>query len=110
LLVQVLMQAIARQTQHAGQVTLTISGTHGEQHKVRQAYLRTPVSWRSCVKLRSSWNPVQRWYRISEVLKRYLKGRQLDAPLRLASARAARGGCGRQHIRGTTHHQLPDLG
>ncbi len=69
------MQAIARQTQHAGQVTLTI-----------------------------------RWYRISEVLKRYLKGRQLDAPLRLAPARTARGGCGRQHIRGTTHRQLPDLG
>jgi len=31
-------------------------------------------------------DPVQRWYRIlSEALKRYLKGRQLDPPLRLAS-------------------------
>ena len=30
---------------------------------------------------------VQRWYRIlSEALKRYLKGRQLDPPLRLAPA------------------------
>jgi hypothetical protein len=32
-------------------------------------------------------NPVQRWYRIlSEALKRYLKGRQLDPPPRLAPA------------------------
>src|SRR5580692_7615934 len=35
-----LMQAIARQTQHAGQVTLTLSSTHGDQHKARRAYLR----------------------------------------------------------------------
>jgi hypothetical protein len=33
------------------------------------------------------FDPVQRWYRIlSEALKRYLKGRQLDPPLRLAPA------------------------
>ena len=35
-----LLQAIARQTHHAGQVTLTISSAHGEQHKARRAYLR----------------------------------------------------------------------
>jgi hypothetical protein len=28
------------QTQHAGQVTLTITSTYGEQHKARRAYLR----------------------------------------------------------------------
>jgi hypothetical protein len=32
-------------------------------------------------------DPVQRWYHIlSEALKRYLKSRQLDPPLRLAPA------------------------
>ena len=35
-----LMHAIARHTQHAGQVTLTLSSTHGDQHKARRAYLR----------------------------------------------------------------------
>jgi hypothetical protein len=33
------------------------------------------------------FDPVQRWYRIlSEAPKRYLKGRQLDPPLRPAPA------------------------
>ena len=31
---------IARQTRHAGQVTLTISSAHGEQRKARRAYVR----------------------------------------------------------------------
>ena len=35
-----LLQAIARQTRHAGQVTLTISSAHGERHKARRAYVR----------------------------------------------------------------------
>jgi hypothetical protein len=35
-----LLQAIARQTQHAGQTTLTLSSTHGEQHRARRAYLQ----------------------------------------------------------------------
>ncbi len=81
-----LMQAIARQTQHAGQVTLTITSTHGEQHKARRAYLRIAGF---LARLRPSCPGAvgvrcKRWYRIlSEALKRYLKGRQLDPPLRL---------------------------
>jgi hypothetical protein len=34
------MQAIARETQHAGQVTLTITSTHGVQHEARRSYRR----------------------------------------------------------------------
>jgi len=80
-----LMQAIARQTQHAGQVTLTISSTHGEQHKARRAYLRIAGFLARLRQTAEQLDPVQRWYRIlSEALKRYLKGRQLDPPLRLA--------------------------
>jgi len=82
-----LMEAIARQTQHAGQVTLTISSTHGERHKARRAYQRIA---RFLAGLRSSaeqLDAVQRWYRIlSEALKRYLKGRRLEPPPRLAPA------------------------
>jgi hypothetical protein len=35
-----LLQAIARKTQHAGRTTLSVSSTHGEQQTARQAYLR----------------------------------------------------------------------
>ena len=82
-----LMQAIARQTQHAGQVTLPITSTHGEQHKARRAYLRIAGFLARLRQTAEQLDPVQRWYRIlSEALKRYLKGRQLDPPLRLAPA------------------------
>src|ERR1700720_2758277 len=35
-----LLTALARRTHHAGQVTLTVSSAHGEQHLARRAYLR----------------------------------------------------------------------
>ena len=35
-----LLQAIARKTQHAGRTTLSVSSTHGEQQTARRAYLR----------------------------------------------------------------------
>ena len=70
-----LMQAIARQTQHAGQVTLTISSTHGEQHKARRAYLRIAGFLAQLRQTAEQLDPVQRWYRIlSEALKRYPEG------------------------------------
>ena len=51
-----LMQAIARQTQHAGQVTLTISST-GVANSIKhgEPTCGSPASWRNCGKLRSSW-------------------------------------------------------
>jgi hypothetical protein len=82
-----LMQAIARQTQHAGQMKLTITSTHGEQRKARRAYLRIAGFLARLRQTAEQLDPVQRWHRIlSEALKRYLKGRQLDPPLRLAPA------------------------
>ncbi len=82
-----LMQAIARQTQHAGQVTLTITSTHGEPHKARRAYLRIAGFLAQLRQTAEQLDPVQRRYRIlSQALKRYLKGRQLDPPRRLAQA------------------------
>ena len=35
-----LLQVIARKTQHAGRTTLSVSSTHGEQQAARRAYLR----------------------------------------------------------------------
>ena len=82
-----LLQAIARQTQHAGQTTLTLSSTHGEQHKARRGYLRIAGFLARLRETAEQLDPLQRWYRIlSEALKRYLKGRQLDPPPRLAPA------------------------
>src|SRR6202011_133736 len=106
-----LMQAIARQTQHAGQVTLTIASTHGDRHKARQAYLRIARFLAQLRQTAEQLDPAQRWYRIlSEALKRYLKGRQLDPPLRFAPALAARLGCKVRQIQSRFQGQLPDLG
>src|SRR5438874_1570179 len=50
-----LMQAIARQTQHAGQVTLTTAARMANSTKHGEPTCGSPASWRSCGKLRSSW-------------------------------------------------------
>jgi hypothetical protein len=82
-----LLQAIARQTRHAGQLTLRVSSSHGEQHKARRAYIRIAGFLARLRQTAEQLNPLQRWYRIlSEALKRYLKGRQLDPPLPIAAA------------------------
>ena len=79
-----LLQAIARKTQHAGRTTLLVSSTHGEQQVARRAYLRIArffASWRAKAE---QLDAVQRWYRIlSEALRKYLRGRQLIPPARL---------------------------
>ena len=82
-----LMQAIARQTRHAGQVTLTVSSMHGEGDKARLAYVRIASFLGRLRQTAEQLDPLQRWYRIlSEALKCYLKGRKLDPPLRLQPA------------------------
>jgi hypothetical protein len=82
-----LLTAVARRTQHAGQVKLTVSSTHAGQHLARRAYVRIA---RFLAELRNSaeqLDSLQRWYRIlSEALRYFLKGRQLDPPLRLNPA------------------------
>jgi hypothetical protein len=82
-----LLTAVARRTQHAGQMKLTISSTHASQHLARRAYVRIA---RFLAELRNSaeqLDRLQRWYRIlSEALRYFLKGRQLDPPPRLNPA------------------------
>lgn len=82
-----LLSAVARRTQHAGQLKLTVSSTHASQRRARQAYVRIA---RFLTELRQSaeqLDALQRWYRIlSEALRSFLKGRQLDPPRRLNPA------------------------
>jgi len=68
-----LLTAVARRTQHAGQVKLTISSPHANQHLARRAYVRIA---RFLAELRNSaeqLDRLQRWYRIlSEALRYFL--------------------------------------
>jgi hypothetical protein len=82
-----LLSAIARKTQHAGQVTLTISSTHGMRDKARRAYVRIAGFLAALRQSAEQLDPLARWYRIlSEALRHFLKGRQLLPPLRLNPA------------------------
>jgi hypothetical protein len=79
-----LLSAIARRTQHAGQVTLTISSTHGMRDKARAAYVRIAGFLARLRENAEQLDPLEKWYRIlSEALRHFLKGRQLQPPLRL---------------------------
>jgi hypothetical protein len=79
-----LLQAIARKTQHAGRTTLSVSSTHGEQQTARRAYLRIARFFAKLREKAEQLDAVQRWYRIlSEALRKYLRGRQLIPPARL---------------------------
>jgi hypothetical protein len=82
-----LLSAIARRTQHAGQVTLTISSTHGMRDKARRAYVRIAGFLAELRENAEQLDPLEKWYRIlSEALRHFLHGRQLQPPLRLNPA------------------------
>jgi hypothetical protein len=82
-----LLSAIARRTQHAGQVTLTISSAHGMRDKARRAYVRIAGFLADLRKTAEQLDRLERWYRIlSEALRYFLKGRQLPRPIRLNPA------------------------
>jgi hypothetical protein len=82
-----LLSAIARKTQHAGQVTLTISSTHGMRDKARHAYIRIAGFLAGLRQNAEQLDPLEKWYRIlSEALRHFLHGRQLQPPLRLNPA------------------------
>src|SRR5947208_12735297 len=74
-----LLTALAWRTHHAGQVTLTVSSAHGEQHLARRAYLRI-----AGFRLRQSAEQLDalgRWYRIlSEALRHYCTAGSSNRP------------------------------
>ncbi|MFL5283206.1 MAG: hypothetical protein ACJ8AW_19995, partial [Rhodopila sp.] len=76
-----------RRTNHAGQTTLTISSTHARRDETRMAYARLAGFLARLRQNAEQLDPLQRWYRIlSEALRPFLKGRQLEPPLRLNPA------------------------
>jgi Transposase DDE domain group 1 len=85
-----LLQAIGRQTNHAGRTTLTVTSTHGEHHRARRAFTRIAAFFAELRKTAEQLSAVERWYKIlSQALIKYLRGRQLVPPRLLASAGAA---------------------
>lgn len=82
-----LLQAIGRQTQHAGQTTITITSPHGQHQRARRAFLRIAGFFAGLRQTAEQLTDLDRWYRIlSFALSKYLKGRQLDPPRRLQPA------------------------
>ena len=76
-----LMHAVARRTEHAGQTTLTITSIHGQHERVQTAYRRIAAFFATLRSTAEQLAPLERWYRIlSQVMKKYLKGRLLRAP------------------------------
>jgi hypothetical protein len=64
-----LLSAIARKTQHAGQVRLSISSPHGMRDKARIAYVRIAGFLGGLRQNAEQLDPLARWYRIlSEAL------------------------------------------
>ena len=71
-----LLTALARRTHHAGQVRLTVSSAHGEQHLARRAYLRIAGFMARLRQSAEQLDALGRWYRIlSEALRHYLSRR-----------------------------------
>ena len=81
-----LLHGVARQTQHGGQTTLTISSTHSQAQSIQRA-LASLAGFLSEVRATArqlSWQT--RWRTIlSRVFIRFLQGRQLAAPKLLAA-------------------------
>jgi hypothetical protein len=85
-----LLQAIGRQTRHAGRTTVTITSSHGEHHRARKALTRIAGFFNALRKTAEQLTPLERWYRIlSEALKKFLRGRKLIPPRQLSPAGAA---------------------
>ena len=82
-----LLEAIGRQTNHAGRTTVTITSTHGQRHRARRALTRIAAFFAELRATAEQLTDLDRWCRIlSRALVKYLKGRQLDPPRRLQPA------------------------
>jgi DNA-binding FadR family transcriptional regulator len=82
-----LLQAIARQTTHAGRTTLTVTSTHGDHYRARQALTRIAAFFAELRNTAEQLTALDRWYRIlSQALVKFLRGRKLVPPPRLQPA------------------------
>lgn len=82
-----LLTAIGRQTNHAGQTTIHVSSAHAKHPWAREALARISTFLKTLHSTAEQLDPLRRWYRIlSQAFVKYLKGRQLDPPPRLSTA------------------------
>jgi hypothetical protein len=82
-----LLHSVARQTRHAGQTRLTVTACHGRRDQVIQALRRISKFFQELRQTAEQLTATERWVRIlSQALVKYLRGRQLRAPPRLAAA------------------------
>ncbi|HJZ15458.1 MAG TPA: transposase [Stellaceae bacterium] len=85
-----LLQAIGRQTTHAGRTTVTITSSHGAHDRARTALTRIAGFFAQLRSTAEQLTALERWYRIlSQALKKYLRGRQLVPPRQFQPAGAA---------------------
>jgi hypothetical protein len=76
-----LLQAVARETRHAGQTTLSITSSHGRSRPVRRALARLVDFLRTLNQSAEQLTGVERWCRIlSRALIKYLHGREIKPP------------------------------
>lgn len=87
-----LLQAIGRQTKHAGRTTVTITSTHGKHQHARRALTRIAAFFTDLRKTAEQLTAIERWYRIlSHALVKYLRGRQLLRPKLIPAGAASYG-------------------
>jgi hypothetical protein len=76
-----MLHAVGRQTEHAGQTKLTITSAHGKADKIRLALKRISIFFDRLRSTAEQLNQKQRWVRILEAaMVKYLQGRPLQPP------------------------------
>jgi hypothetical protein len=75
------LHGVGKQTRHAAQKALTVTGTHGRAAYVRAAYERVCAFFNGLKAIAPQLAPLQCWCRIlSEAMKKYLQGALLNPP------------------------------
>ena len=82
-----LLNAVARQTRHAGRTRLTVTSIHGRRAQVQAALQRIAKFLAQLKKIAEQLTDAERWTRIvSFALRKYLRGRKLRPPPTLLPA------------------------
>jgi Pyridine nucleotide-disulphide oxidoreductase len=82
-----LLNAVGRQTRHAGQTRLTVTSSHGRRQQVKAALQGFAWFFVVLTKTAEQLTAVERWARIlSYALRKYLRGRKLQPPPNLLPA------------------------
>jgi len=82
-----LLSAIGRRVEHAGQTTIRVASPHGKHAWVREALARAAAFLETLRTSAEQLTDVQRWCRIlSQAFVKFLRGRQLDPPVPSAAA------------------------